>query len=215
VLTLVWLAACGGTQAGAGTSTEHPFHPSCREACERDCPATGTREECSARCDADCLPASARTGATLATQFIDALRSLPEGDDTPLPPVLAHDIAWRVYLSGVGVAALANVSPAEQPTIVAGWEDELSRSETDQLRRLYVRGWQEQIGQAPCTTAVGTLDGESPFAVPESIAPSIRARLAPELARAAQIREVVVVRCGDRAFRVVVLPDAPAIVPLL
>jgi len=221
VRSALWLlalgvTACGGAQTGsAGASNERPFHPSCREACERDCPSTGTREECSARCDVDCAPASARTGAALATQLVEALRSLPEDESTPLDPVLAHDVAWRVFLSGVGVAALANVSPQEQPTIARGVEDELARSEMDELRRLYVRGWREEIGQAPCTTAPGALEGVSPFAIPESILPSVRERLAPELARAAQIREVVEVRCGDRAFRVVILPDAPAIVPLL
>jgi hypothetical protein len=43
-------------------------------------------------------------------------RSDGEDDDTPLAPVFAQDVAWRVFLSGLGVAALANVSPAEWHT---------------------------------------------------------------------------------------------------
>ncbi len=154
--------------------------------------------------------------------FVEAVQRSTDGT---LPAAIDADVAYRVRFAGVMASALVNVGPSEQVSLLAASEAERARLDEAEVHRQHVSEWREQIGareagaggtgeDQPCTATPGTLTWR-PFEIGPSIVPEVRVRLEPELARASTWRAVIAVECGDRSFHVVLLNDAPAIVPLL
>lgn len=214
---VIAILSLGLTACGGGTAVLHaegevwPEHPGCEEACRGHCDEGPG--PCVTRCERECAPAEQPVSdAERVQRFVEAVQQ--STDARPLPDALESEVAWRVYLHAVAASGLVNVAPTSQPELFGAAEAELARSDASELHRVYTRGWHDEIGPAPCTVSALVLE-DNPFVLPPSIIPELRARLEPELARAVRWQSAFEVLCGDRSFRVVVLPDEPAIVPLL
>jgi hypothetical protein len=69
------------------------------------------------------------------------------------------------------------------------------------------------MGGVPCVVHEGPAPETRSFAVSDSIASDVRARLEAGLARAATWRSVIELQCGERVLHVIVLNGEPAIAP--
>jgi len=200
--------AIGGCGASSSATSAEPRrrHPTCDESCRGHC--EDTAEACATRCARECSPAP--SDAARVTAFLEAVQA--SSDEAPLAAVLDANVAWDVVRYAAVADAIANMDPQSQATI-----SEMALREgavMDELaRRRAVSEWRQAMGGVPCVVHEGPAPETRSFAVSDSIASDVRARLEAGLARAATWRSVIELQCGERVLHVIVLNGEPAIAP--